>query len=87
MILEGVSSLRREFRRYISFGIFVATPEAVCLQRGIDRDARTGKPRQELLELWQHWLADENSYIKKDQPQQYANLVIDGTRPFEGQIT
>jgi hypothetical protein len=39
MILEGVSALRREFRPYVSFGIFVRTPRDVCLERGVARDA------------------------------------------------
>ena len=39
MVLEGVRALRREFRPYISYGIFVDTPKEVCLQRGFERDS------------------------------------------------
>jgi uridine kinase len=86
MILEGVSSLRKEFRTYLSYGIFVDTPEEICLERGIKRDVSTGKPREEVVKLWQQWLHEENSYFKRDQPKRYADLVIDGTQPFEKQI-
>ena len=86
MILEGVSSLRKEFRNYMSFGIFVDTPEEICLKRGIQRDVSTGKPREEVVKLWQQWLREENLYLKRDQPKRYADLVIDGTQPFEKQL-
>jgi uridine kinase len=86
MILEGVSSLRKEFRPYISFGIFVDTPEAACLERGIARDLGTGKSREEVTRIWQGWLKDENDYFERDQPQAYADLEVDGTKPFEDQV-
>jgi len=86
MILEGVSSLRMEFRPYISYGIFVDTPEDVCLARGIARDLSTGKSREELVKIWQDWLKDENDYMQRDQPKALADVAIDGTKPFEDQI-
>jgi uridine kinase len=86
MILEGVSSLRKEFRPYLSLGIFVDTPEGICLGRGIARDLSTGKSREELDKIWQEWLKDEDAYMERDRPAKYADIVIDGTRPFEEQI-
>ena len=78
--------MRKEFRNYMSFGIFVDTPEEICHKRGIQRDVSTGKPREEVVKLWQQWLREENLYLKRDQPKRYADLVIDGTKPFEKQI-
>jgi len=86
MILEGVSSLRKEFRPYISLGIFVDTPESICLERGLTRDSSTGKSVEELTRIWQDWLKDEDDYMQRDQPKAYADLVIDGTKPFDDQI-
>jgi uridine kinase len=83
MILEGVSSLRKEFRPYLSLGIFVDTPEGICLERGLARDLSTGKSREELQKIWQDWLKDEDAYMERDLPAKYADIVIDGTRPFE----
>ena len=88
MILEGVSSLRKEFRDYISIGIFVDTPREICLKRGMERDINndTGKTEAEITALWEKWAADEDKYIEREQPQEYADIVIDGTKPLEEQL-
>ncbi len=88
MILEGVSSLRKEFREYIGFGIFVDTPKEICLQRGVERDLTYDykKSREELAEMWNKWFEDEDAYFKRDDPKDKADLIIDGTQPFERQI-
>lgn len=87
MILEGVTALRQEFRPYISYGIFVDTPKAICLQRGFERDKGTdGKPDAEIKAMWEKWFADEEEYIARDNPRDFADLVVDGTKPFEPRI-
>jgi uridine kinase len=85
MILEGVSALRKEFRRYLTFGIFVTAPLEVCLERGLTRDADQGT-REEILQKWQQWYKDEEGYIQRDDPERYADVVLDGTRPFVEQL-
>jgi uridine kinase len=85
MILEGVSALRVEFRRYLTTGVFVSAPRAVCLERGIRRDADQGTP-DEISRLWEQYYADEESYLSRDDPQAYADIVVDGTQPFESQV-
>jgi uridine kinase len=86
MILEGVRSLRAELREYISLGILVDTPREVCLARGLERDLGTGKTRQELLKLWTEWLDSEDLYFENDVPYKYADIVVNGTVPFESQV-
>lgn len=87
MILEGVSALRKEFRPYISYGIFVDTPIGICLQRGFERDkGQDGKSDEEIKQMWAEWYKDEEAYIKRDNPKEFADLVADGTKPFRGQI-
>ena len=87
MILEGVSSLRKEFRPYISFGIFVDTPADICLQRGFERDrGQDGKSDEEIKRMWQDWYEKEEIYIKRDDPIGFADLVLDGTKSFEEQL-
>lgn len=87
MILEGVSSLRKEFRPYISYGIFVDTPRDVCLRRGFERDKGTdGKSDAEIMAMWEKWASDEDEYIARDNPKEFADLVVDGTKPLEGQV-
>ena len=81
MILEGVSALRREFRDYISVGLFVDTPKEICLSRGMGRDAgRAGG--EELRAPWDGWFSEEEAYMARDNPKGFADVVIDGTRPF-----
>lgn len=88
MILEGVSSLRKEFRPYISYGIFVDTQLEICLQRGFERDkGQDGKSDEEIRQMWNEWYEKEAAYIKRDNPKGFADLIVDGTKPFDGVIS
>lgn len=87
MILEGVSSLRKDFRPYISYGIFVDTPKELCLHRGFERDrGQDSKSDEKIMKMWEQWYKDEETYIKRDDPKEYADLIVDGTKPFEEQV-
>ncbi len=86
MILEGVSSSRSEFRDYISLSIFIDTPIELCLKRGVERDKVTGKSEEELTEMWEGWMKGEETYFNRDNPKENADIVVDGTRPFEDQV-
>lgn len=86
MILEGVGALREELRKYISFGIFVDIPRTLCFDRGIKKDMKAGKTFEEVFRLWDQWLDKEDIYLKEHKPQEYADIVVDGTKPFEEQI-
>ncbi len=87
IILEGVSSLRKEFRPYVSFGVFVDAPLEVCLQRGYERDkGQDGKLDEEIRDMWEQWYEKEETYFDRDSPKDYADLILDGTKPFEGQL-
>jgi uridine kinase len=87
MILEGVSSSRMEFQEYIGVSIFVDTPKDICLKRGVERDSCTGTPEEELNRMWKGWFEEEDRYMERDQPKQRSDIEIDGTRPFEDQIS
>jgi uridine kinase len=86
VILEGVTSSRKEFRKYIALEIFVDTPKEICLERGITRDLEFGKSRDELEQIWQEYYLEEEKYMKRDNPQEFADIVVDGTRSFEKQL-
>ena len=87
MILEGVSALRKEFRPFISLGIFVDTPRVTCLQRGFERDkGQDGKSDEEIRQMWSEWYAKEDIYIKRDNPKDFADIVVDGSKSFTNQI-
>jgi uridine kinase len=63
---------RKEFRPYLTYTIWVETPRELCLKRGLERDG------QDKLELWRKWFAQEDEYIARDQPRQYADLEVSG---------
>jgi uridine kinase len=72
MILEGVSSARKEFRPYLTYAIWVETPKELCLKRGLERDG------QDALPVWQKWIKQEDEYIARDNPRAYADIEIGG---------
>jgi uridine kinase len=87
IILEGVSSLRKEFRQYLDFGIFVDTPKDVCLKRGVARDkGNDGKTDDEIATMWNEWLRDEDAYMSRDDPKGYADYVVNGTSDINSQL-
>lgn len=87
MILEGVSSSRKEFAKYISLSIYVDTPKEVCLQRGFERDkGQDGKSDQEIRDIWAEWYEDEEKFYEQDGAKDRAEVVINGTDSFEKQI-
>ncbi len=72
LIVEGVSALRAAFRPYLTFGIYVETPPAIRLRRGLERDG------DHALSLWQSWMAEEDAYLIREAPADHADLVISG---------
>jgi uridine kinase len=88
MLLEGVTALRREFRPYISLGIFVDVPMDVAVERGAQRDLTydTGKSEAEIRAEWEEWMQMEEQYFAEHQPKEYADSVLDGQRGFAGQV-
>ncbi len=80
VIVEGVSSSRREFRKYLSFSIFVKAEARTRLRRGIERDGEGAKDQ------WLKWMSEENAYINRDDPEQFANLVVNGEANCENLI-
>jgi uridine kinase len=87
MILEGVSSLRKEFAPYISLGIFVDTDKDTCLQRGFERDkGNGGKSDEEIRKMWDEWYRDENEFYIADNVKSRADIILDGTKSFEEQL-
>lgn len=87
MIIEGVGVSRKEFKDYISLKIVVTAPKEVCLERGFQRDkGQDGKPDQEIRDMWLEWYQDELKFFEKDNPNDLADLIVDGTKPFEPQL-
>ncbi len=81
MILEGVSSARKEFRPYLTYAIWVETPKDVCLKRGISRDLEnkgSGKTHEETVADWERWHTYEEEYVKRDNPESFVDEKVSG---------
>src|SRR5438552_15278696 len=77
LLLEGVSSSREAFRPYIALSIWIETPRQERLRRGLQRDGETARQQ------WEEWMAHEDEYIEHEHPEQKADLVINGTQPYD----
>lgn len=64
--------------------IWVETPADISLARGLERDKM---PRKQALKAWNEvWKPKEDMYIKEIDPLKTADIVVDGTKPFEDQL-
>jgi len=72
IILEGVGANRLAFAPYVTFAIWIDTPRAVRLARGLERDGAA------MAEQWSIWMAAEDDYIERESPDARADLVISG---------
>lgn len=78
MIIEGVSSSRKEFQQYLSYSIWVETPKEICFERGIARDGEDKRAEWEKLHEY------EDEYVARDDPMSRANITINGTIDIYG---
>ena len=72
VVLEGVSSARRAVADRLSLAIWVETPRAVRLARGIDRDG------EEMRGQWDAWMAEEDAHYAADRTTERADVIVDG---------
>ncbi|WP_433203919.1 uridine kinase family protein [Nocardia sp. CA-107356] len=72
LVLEGVSSARAAVRDQLSLAIWIDTPRAVCLARGLERDGRHTLP------LWEAWMAAEEAHFAADRTRDHADLIVPG---------
>jgi uridine kinase len=72
IILEGVSASRVAFRPYLTLSVWVQTPRELRLRRGLARDGADAHSK------WLRWMAAEDAYIKREQPQRAADFVLSG---------
>ena len=77
VIIEGVTAGRSEWSDHLSYLIWVETPRAERLRRGLERDGPGA------LTEWQSWMAGEDHHYANDPTRERANLVIDGTSKIE----
>ncbi len=64
--------------------IWVEAPSKISLQRGLERD---NMPRKQALKTWNEvWQPMEDAHIKRLNPLETADIVVDGTKPFKDQL-
>jgi uridine kinase len=78
LIVEGVSSMRDELGSYWDYGIWVDCPYGLRLRRGIERDGEA--MRSQWVEVW---MPEEDRYFREQRPDLKADLILDGSKPFE----
>ena len=72
VILEGVSSSRRDAAGLLSFAVWVDAPYEVRLHRGVERDGES------MREAWVGWMQREDAFFSGDQGRDRADLIVDG---------
>src|SRR6266699_2945133 len=74
VIVEGVSSTRTELGDCWDLTVWVDTPRAIRLVRGIRRDGEARRSQ------WtQVWMPEEDAYIAAQHPEQRADLIFFGS--------
>ena len=69
-----MTASRELFRPYLTYTIWIEASRDVCLRRGLERDG------EEARSHWERWIAEEDSYRRREQPDARADLVVNGER-------
>jgi uridine kinase len=72
VLLEGVSSARRAAAGRLTLSIWVETPRAERLARGIARDGEA------MRDQWEERMAEEDAHYAVDRTRDRADLIVDG---------
>ncbi|MCA9347942.1 hypothetical protein KC867_00870 [Candidatus Saccharibacteria bacterium] len=82
IIIERSSSFA--FKLDYDLKIWVETPAKLALQRGQERDEM---PLEQGYRSWKEvWQPQEDAHFEKYRPLETADIVIDGTMPFDEQL-
>ncbi len=72
VVIEGVTAGRREWRDHLAFIVWIETPHAGRLRRGLERDG------DEMDGQWADWMAAEDEHYARDPTIGVADVVVDG---------
>lgn len=76
MIVEGISSSRRELGAVWDLVVWVDCPRELRLRRGIERDGEAMRWKWETV-----WMPEEEEYVRTQDPIGRAHVVMDGSDP------
>ena len=77
VIVEGVSSMRRELGSYWDIAIWITCSYQRRLERGVARDGES--KRSQWVDVW---MPEEDEYVREQEPMRRADLVVSGEEPF-----
>ncbi|HEC10010.1 MAG TPA: aminodeoxychorismate synthase [Acidimicrobiales bacterium] len=72
VIIEGVSSGRREWADRLAMTIWIHADRDLRLSRGLERDG------EHMAGVWSAWMAAEEEHYSRDPTRPRADLVVDG---------
>jgi uridine kinase len=72
IVIEGVTSARREVAPAVTMAVWVHAPRTVRLQRGLERDG------QATAERWNRWMAEEDAHFRSDETIPRCEILADG---------
>ena len=73
VIIDGVSSARREIAPHLALAVWVHAPRAVHLARGLERDG------EEARGDWERWMTEEDSHFRSDDTIARCQVFVNGT--------
>ncbi|MDG0867772.1 uridine kinase family protein [Candidatus Lucifugimonas marina] len=72
-IVEGVTTLRPDLRKFWNVSVWVDCPRELRLKRGIERDG------EDMRSKWvDDWMPGEDRYFENDRPWDSAGYIFDG---------
>ena len=78
IVLEGVTCTRREVVDRLAVRVWVDTPAAERLRRGIERNGEIQR------HLWEKWIPEERAFFDRDGTRARAEFIVDGTAGSSG---
>ena len=72
VIIDGVSSARRELAPHLALAVWVHAPRAARLARGLERDGEGARGD------WERWMAEEDSHFRSDETIARCQVFVNG---------
>ena len=72
VVIEGVSSARRDVAGALTLAVWVETPPSLRLRRALARDGAG------MLEQWRLWMSLESAHFATDATRERADVFVDG---------
>jgi hypothetical protein len=79
LLVEGVGSSRASLGPWLDASVWVQSDADEAYRRGIERDVRLGRTRDEVVALWDEWMAEEVPFLAADRPWKRADIILCGT--------